>query len=101
MLKNKYTEKDLDVHTYGRGRDKKFIAYTDYSEKENRWRKTVYPDIEGNKAKVVAQVLRWLNSKSPLKYAVFNGETKIAIVYNEPPTYCETDGTGVPLFKRK
>jgi len=97
MPKNKYTKKDLCVHTYGRGRDKKFIIYTDFIKKDTRWHTTVYPDIEGNKENAIHQALYWLNSKDPSMYNVFYGATKIAIAYNGPTTYCQTDGTGFPL----
>lgn len=98
----KYKKSELDVHTYGRGRDKKFIIYTDYKYTEGegpRWNTTVYPDIEGNKERAIKQALNWLNNPECWKqYAVFQGPTKISIAYGGPQTYSETDADGFDLI---
>jgi hypothetical protein len=97
--KNKYTVDDLNVHIYGRGRNKKFIMYTDYDSNINKWYTRVYPDIEGNKVKAIRQVLRWLNNPSmSIKYAVFTEATKISLSYDGPLNYSETDCDGEYLM---
>lgn len=99
MKANKYIADDLNIHIYGRGRNKKFVMYTDYDESINKWHTRVYPDIEGNKAKAVRQTLRWLNNPSMwMKYAVFTGETKVSICYDGPSSYSETDANGNSLM---
>jgi len=97
----KYSVKDLNIHVYGRGFNKKFIMYTDFThtpEDGPRWHTQVYPDIEGNKAKATKQALRWLNSGKWDYYNIFTGQKKISIVYNGPQYYCETDGKGELLL---
>src|SRR3972149_10136648 len=79
---NKYKKSDLEIHAYGSGRNKCFIMYTDYDSKEYRWNTKVYPDINGNKAKAVAQVLRWLNNPDIHNRApIVKGFTKVSITY--------------------
>lgn len=98
-MTKKYKASDLNIHIYGRGRNKKFIMYTDFNEDGNRWHKKVYPDMEGNKAKATKQALKWLNSPElSAKYAVFEGETKVSIAYGGPSCYSETDYTGLSLI---
>ena len=96
---NKYKKSDLEIHAYGSGRNKCFIMYTDYDSKEYRWNTKVYPDINGNKAKAVAQVLRWLNNPDIHNRApIVKGFTKVSITYTgSPEYYYETDGDGKDL----
>ena len=97
----KYKAKDLNIHIYGNGRNKKFIMYTDYEYQDGigpRWHKRVYPDIEGNKAKAVKQALKWLNDEElSNRFAVFTNPTKIFIAYDGPSCFSETDNRGLDL----
>lgn len=102
-MTKKYKKADLDIHTYGRGRNKRFIMYTDFTHESGngpRWHTQVYPDIEGNKEKATQQALRWLNDPSVhSRFAVYtNNPRKIQIVYDGPARYSETDCDGEPLF---
>jgi len=103
-MKKKYTAKDLDVHIYGRGRNKNFIMYTDFTKDKNgpRWHTRVYPDIEGNKAKAIKQALNWLNRDNvPCPWIYWESPRKISITYNQfkeaPRNFYETDERGLPL----
>lgn len=83
-MKKKYKKSDITVLEYGRGRNKKFILYTDYEETPNGpWHTRIYPDITGNKIKAVLQALTWLNDKEvgePL--VVRNKPSKLFISYS-------------------
>ncbi len=98
MKKKIYTEKDLMVRTYGRGHDKRFAMYTDFNPKTSKWNKVVYPDIDGNKKLATGQALRWLNSSGSKRYNIFEGETKVSLVYDGPSCFCETDNDGNFIF---
>lgn len=95
---NKYRKEDLEVHTYGNGRGKKFIIYTDFIRDETgaRWHTQVYPDIEGNTGKAIKQALNWLNNDGIKKdFAIVkNNPSKVSIVYHGPEYYSETDNHG-------
>lgn len=81
----KYKVKDLNVHTYGSGRNKKFIIYTDYEYSDTTgpiWHTKVFPDIEGNKAKAIKESLYLLNSDTIFKpFFVKTGDFKVQISY--------------------
>lgn len=108
MKNKKYTKADLDVHIYGRGKNKRFIIYTDFEQAENlgpRWHTRVYPDIEGNQAKAIRQALDWLNRTGDNiveePYIIRNSPKKLQIVFNQykeaPERFFETDEKGNKL----
>ena len=85
VFKRLYVKNELTVETYGRGHDKVFIVYTDYthdSETGPRWHTRVYPDIKGNKAKATQQALKWLNEGNVGEpWVVRNSPSKIFLSY--------------------
>lgn len=94
----RYTENDLTTITYGEGKNKKFIIYTDWNNIDGYYMKRVYPDIETNKSLAIQQALRWLNSTDSKKYNISVGPSKIYVGYSSPfKNYCETDWSGISL----
>ena len=101
-----YKKSDLRVQTYGSGRHKMFIAFTDYEVVDKigrRWHTRVYPDIEGNKSKATKQALQWLNRTEelvPSPWVVRNSPVKLPFQYNQygyPEYSYETDFDGTPF----
>lgn len=80
-----YKKSDLDVHTYGHGRNKNFVIYTDYDYilgEGQSWSTRVYPDIEGNKEKAIKQALEWLNAGDVGEpWIIRNSRKKISLTY--------------------
>ena len=83
-MTKKYKKTNLEVHTYGTGRNKKFIIYTDYEPTDNGpWHTRIYPDIRGNTAKAVLQAIDWLNDESVGEpWIVRNKPSKFFISYS-------------------
>jgi len=106
-MDRKYRKSDLDVHTFGHGRNKCFVIYTDYTYGDEigpgpRWHTRVYPDIQGNKTKATNQALRWLNNGDvPEPWVYKNKPRKLMITYNQykeaPLHFYETDNIGIPI----
>lgn len=84
-MTKKYKKSDLDVHTYGSGRKKLFIVYTDYEHNDygGKYHTRVYPDIRGNKTEATKQALEWLNGNEVGEPWVVKGKaSKIFISYS-------------------
>ena len=85
-MRKKYKKSDLQVLTYGKGRSKLFIVYTDYEELPNSngpWNTRVYPDVRGNKADAIAEALHWLNDDCGVgaPWVVKNKPSKLFVAY--------------------
>lgn len=98
----KYNKLNVDVQTFGHGRNKKFIIYADWDGDNYRWNTQVYPDIEGNTKKATAQALRWLNADVEVRepHIRRNNPSKFSIAYPSkiaPSTFLETDERGNTL----
>lgn len=95
-----YKKSDLNVQTYGSGKKKKFIIYTDFEETDRGpvWNTRVYPDIQGNKKNAIKQSLDWLNRENiPEPWVVRNSPRKISLTYygmESTDRYFETDSRG-------
>ncbi|MFA6569989.1 MAG: hypothetical protein WCT77_01995 [Bacteroidota bacterium] len=85
-MKKRYKKSELEIHTYGGGRNKKFIVYTDfvrdyYGSRTSYTR--VYPDVKGNKANAIKEALDWLNNKDIYEpWIVRNKPCKFLIQYS-------------------
>lgn len=84
MEKKKYKVSELQVMTYGSGRKKRFIIYTDYKETpDGPWHTRVYPDTRGNMRVAVGEALLWLNvGEIGEPWVVRNKPSKYFISYN-------------------
>ena len=104
-MDKKYKKSELTVQTFGHGKNKMFIIFTDFVKDEKkgpRWYTRAYPDIEGNKAKATSQALKWLNSgQVPEPWVIKDSPVKFPLQYNQygcPEYLYETDFNGSRLI---